>query len=67
MWVVNYTAPPPLCLGTSPPLARLVAHPPPPTHMEEVSSDDSLLLDSSCYNDECPHIKEVSFIYMNWF
>jgi hypothetical protein len=28
--------------------------------MEEVSSDDSLLSNSSGYNDECPHVKEVS-------
>jgi hypothetical protein len=36
---------------------RLVA-PPHPTHVEE-SSDDSPS-DSSGYNDECPHVKEVS-------
>jgi hypothetical protein len=28
--------------------------------MEEVSSDDSLLSNSLGYNDECPHVKEVS-------
>jgi hypothetical protein len=32
--------------------------PPPPTRLEEASSDDSSA--SSGYNDECPHIKEVS-------
>jgi hypothetical protein len=46
--VVHHTAPPPLRLGT------------PPTYVEEVSSDDSLLSDSSGYNDECPHVKELS-------
>jgi hypothetical protein len=30
--------------------------PPPPTRLEEASSDDS----SSGYNDEYPHVKEVS-------
>jgi hypothetical protein len=59
MWVVRRTAPPPLCLGTPPPLARLVG-PSPPTHLEEISSDDSLLLDRSGYNDECHHVKGVS-------
>jgi hypothetical protein len=50
MWVVRRTAPlPPLCLVT----------PPPPTCVDEVSSDDSPS-DSSRYNDECPHAKEVS-------
>jgi hypothetical protein len=59
MWVVCRTAPPPL---------RLVTPPTPPTHVEEVTSNDSLLSDSSGYNDECPHIKEVSLIiYMKWF
>jgi hypothetical protein len=33
--------------------------PPPPTRLEEASSDSSSLA-SSGYNDECPHIKEVS-------
>jgi hypothetical protein len=33
--------------------------PPLPTHVEEVSSNDSPS-DSSSYNDECPHVKEVS-------
>jgi hypothetical protein len=51
MWVVHRTAPPPLHLGTPPPLACLVA-PPPPTHVEEVSSNDPQLSDSSSYNDE---------------
>jgi hypothetical protein len=51
MWVVHCTTPPPL---------RLETPPPPPTHMEEVSSNDFLLSDSSDYNDECPHVKEVS-------
>jgi hypothetical protein len=32
---------------------------PPPTRLEEASSDDSPSA-SSGYNDECPHIKEVS-------
>jgi hypothetical protein len=59
MWVVCRTAPPPL---------RLVTPPTPPTHVEEVTSNDSLLSDSSGYNDECPHVKEVSLIiYMKWF
>jgi hypothetical protein len=56
MWMVCRTAPPPLRQGTHPPPARLVA-PPPPSHVEEVSSDDSLLSDSSGYNDECPPSK----------
>jgi hypothetical protein len=42
---------------TPPPPARLVA--PPPTRVEEVSSDD-YPSDSSGYNDKCPHVKEVS-------
>jgi hypothetical protein len=33
--------------------------PPPPTRLEEASFDDSPLA-SSGYNDECPHVKEVS-------
>jgi hypothetical protein len=49
MWVV---APP------SPPL-RVVAPPSLMTRVEELSFDDSPL-DSSGYNDECPHIKQVS-------
>jgi hypothetical protein len=53
MWVVRYTAPPPLRLVTPPPPARLVTLPPPPTHLEEVSSNDSLLSASSGYNDQC--------------
>jgi hypothetical protein len=68
MWVVCLTAPPPLRLVTPPPPARLVAPPTPPTHVEEVTSNDSLLSDSSGYNDDCPHVKEVSLIiYMKWF
>jgi hypothetical protein len=54
-------APPPLRLLVAtppPPPTRLVAPPPPPTCVEE-SSDDSPS-DSSGYNDECPHVKEVS-------
>jgi hypothetical protein len=57
MWVV---APPPplrLLVAPPPPLTRLVA-PPPPTHVEE-SIDDSPS-DSLGYNDECPHVNEVS-------
>jgi hypothetical protein len=50
-------APPPLrLLVSTPPPTRLVA--PPPTCVEE-SSDDSPS-DSSGYNDECPHVKEVN-------
>jgi hypothetical protein len=45
-------------VAAPPPLRLQVAPPPPPTHMEE-SSDDSPS-DSSGYNDECPHVKEVS-------
>jgi hypothetical protein len=58
MWVA---APPPLHLHVSPlpPSTCMAAPPPPPlTHVEE-SPDDSPS-DSSGYNDECPHIKEVS-------
>jgi hypothetical protein len=33
--------------------------PPPPTRLKEASSDDSPSA-SSGYNDECPHVKEVS-------
>jgi hypothetical protein len=33
--------------------------PPPPTRLEEASSDDSPLA-SLGYNDECPHVKDVS-------
>jgi hypothetical protein len=36
-----------------------VVAPPPPTRLEEASSDDTPSA-SSGYNDECPHIKEVS-------
>jgi hypothetical protein len=50
MWVVHCTTPP----------LRLETPPPAPTHMKEVSSNDFLLSDSSDYNDECPHVKEVS-------
>jgi hypothetical protein len=49
MWVV-----------VPPPLARLVAPPPPPTCLEVDSSSDDSPSDSSGYNNECPHIKEVS-------
>jgi hypothetical protein len=50
MWVVAPPAP-----------ARLVAPPPPPTTLLEVaSSSDDYSLDSSGYNNECPHIKEMS-------
>jgi hypothetical protein len=52
MWMVCRIAPPPP--------ACLVAPPPPPIHVKEVSSDESLLSDSSGYNDECPHVKDVS-------
>jgi hypothetical protein len=59
MWVV---APPPLRLQVAPPpLTCLVAPPPPPlplTHVEE--SFDDFPSDSLGYNDECPHVKEVS-------
>jgi hypothetical protein len=41
-----------------PPSTRLATPPPPSTRVEE-SSDDSPS-DSSDYNDECPHVKEVS-------
>jgi hypothetical protein len=34
--------------------------PPPPTRLEVTSSSDNSPSDSSGYNDECPHIKEVS-------
>jgi hypothetical protein len=67
------TAPPPSCqeevslddsvemwVVAPPPPARLVAPPPPPTCLEEASSSDNPPSDSSSYNDECPHIKEVS-------
>jgi hypothetical protein len=57
MWVIRRTAPPPLRLVTPP--TRLVA-PSPLTHVQEVSFDNSLLSDSSGYNDKCPHVKEVS-------
>jgi hypothetical protein len=52
--------PPPLRLQVAPipPLTHLAAHPPPPLTRVEESSDDSPS-DSSGYNDECPHIKEV--------
>jgi hypothetical protein len=62
------TAPPPLhqeeassndSVAPPPPPTCLVAPPhPPPTRVEE-SSDDSPS-DSSDYNEECPHVKEVS-------
>jgi hypothetical protein len=60
MWVVCRTAPLPLRLVTPPPSpTRLVAPPPPLTRVGEVSFDDSPS-DSSGYNDECPHVKDVS-------
>jgi hypothetical protein len=59
MWLVCRTAHPPLRSGTPPPTC-LVAPPPPLTHVDEVSFDDSLPLDSSGYNDECLDIKVVS-------
>jgi hypothetical protein len=42
---------------TPPPPACLLGPPPPSTHVEEVSSNDSLLSDSSNYNDECLHVE----------
>jgi hypothetical protein len=58
MWVVG---PPPLRLQVAPPTppTRLVASSPPPSTRVKESSDDSPS-DSSGYNDECSHIKEVS-------
>jgi hypothetical protein len=41
-------------MATPPPPTRLVAPPPPSTRIDNSSSD------SSGYNDECPHVKEVS-------
>jgi hypothetical protein len=38
-----------------------VAPPPrPPTHLDLASSSDDSPSDSSGYNDECPHVKEVN-------
>jgi hypothetical protein len=34
--------------------------PPPPTYLEVASSSEDSLSDSSGYNDECPHVKEVN-------
>jgi hypothetical protein len=59
MWVVLRTSPPPLHLVTPPPLPTHLVAPPPPLTRVEVSSDDSPS-DSLGYNDECPHVKEVS-------
>jgi hypothetical protein len=47
MWVV-----------APPPPARLVA--PPPTCLKVALSSEDSPLDSSGYNDECPHVKEIS-------
>jgi hypothetical protein len=60
MWVVRRTAPPPLRLGTPLPLARLVAPLTMTTPLEVTSSSDDSPLDSSGYNDDCPHVKQVS-------
>jgi hypothetical protein len=63
-WLSGDVGGPPQCSSSSsthvtpPPPACLVA-PPSLTHMEEVSSDDSPS-DSSGYNEECPHVIEVS-------
>jgi hypothetical protein len=54
MWVV---APTPPHLVAPPPPTHLVA--PPLTHLEETSSNDSSST-SLGYNDECPHVKDVS-------
>jgi hypothetical protein len=44
-----------------PPSTRLVAPSnPPPTRLEMASSSDDSPSNSSGYNDECPHVKEVS-------
>jgi hypothetical protein len=72
-WEAHHTALPPpsyqkgassddsveIWVVTPPPPARLMA-PPPPTCLEVASSSDDSPSDSSGYNDECPHIKEVS-------
>jgi hypothetical protein len=55
---LSVVAPPTLCLQVDTPPPTRLAAPPPPTHVEE--SSDNSPSDSSGYNDECPHIKEVS-------
>jgi hypothetical protein len=56
--------PPPLCQeeasSDNSVVKMWVVAPPPPTRLEEASSDDPPPSASSGYNDECPHIKEVS-------
>jgi hypothetical protein len=56
IWVVHCIAP--LRLGTPPP-ARLVA-PPTMTPLEVTSSSDDSPSNSLGYNDDCPHVKQVS-------
>jgi hypothetical protein len=56
------TAPPPPrqeALSDDSVVEMWVVASPPPTHLQEASSKDSPS-DSSGYNDECPHAKEVS-------
>jgi hypothetical protein len=64
---LSHTAPPPLRHEVESSSRRYTA--PPPSHQEEASSDGSMEMwvaappthvDSSGYNDECPHVKEVS-------
>jgi hypothetical protein len=43
-----------------PPPTRLVAPPLSPTRLEVASLSDDSPSDSSGYNNECPHVKEVS-------
>jgi hypothetical protein len=38
----------------------VVAPPPPPTRLDVASSSDDPPSDSLGYNDECPHVKDVS-------
>jgi hypothetical protein len=38
----------------------VVAPPPPPTRLDVASSSDDSPSDSLGYNDECPHVKDVS-------
>jgi hypothetical protein len=53
MWVV--ALPPPLCLQLAAPTPPMcLVPPPPPTRLCNSSSA------SSGYNDECPHVREVS-------